>query len=134
MLFVLFSLMTLWGKTILSQFLAGPQTSQKCSISKVKTEESRDFTATGRGCGGGSLIKASQVVLVVKNPHANAGDAGDPGLIPGSEGSPGGGQSNPLQSSCLENPMDRGAWWVTVHGVTESETIKVTWHAWVQES
>ena len=125
MLFVLFSLMTLWGKTILSQFLAGPQTSQKCSISKVKTEESRDFTATGGGRGG-SLIRASQVELVVKNPHANAGDARDQGSIPGSDGSPGVGQSNPLQSSCLENPMDRGTWWVTDHGVTESETIKVT--------
>ena len=63
---------------------------------------------------------------MVKNPHANAGDARDQGSTPGSEGSPGGGQSNPLQSSCLENPMDRGTWWVTDHGVTKSETIKVT--------
>ena len=45
--------------------------------------------------------------------------AGEPGLIPGSERSPGEGNGNPLQCSCLENPMDRGAWWATVHEVTE---------------
>ena len=49
-------------------------------------------------------------------------NAGDPGLIPGLRRSPGGENDNPLQSSCLENSMDRGAWWVTVHGVTESQT------------
>ena len=56
---------------------------------------------------------------MVKNPPANAGDTGDIGLIPGSGRSPGGGHGNPLQYSCLENAMDRGAWWATVHGVTE---------------
>ena len=59
---------------------------------------------------------------VVKNPPANAGDAGDTGLIPGSGRSPGEGNGNPLQYSCLENPMDRGAWWATVHRVTKSQT------------
>ena len=48
--------------------------------------------------------------------------AGDPGLIPRSGRPPGGGHSNPLQYSCLENPMDRGAWWATVHGVAQSRT------------
>ena len=57
--------------------------------------------------------------LEVKNLPANAGDIGDAGLIPGSGGSPGGGHSNPLQYSCLENPMGRGAWRATVHGVVE---------------
>ena len=52
----------------------------------------------------------SQVALVVKNLPANAGDVGGMGSIPGSGRSPGGGHSNPLQYSCLENPMDRGAW------------------------
>ena len=52
---------------------------------------------------------------VMKNPPASAGDTG---LIPGSERSPGGGNGNPLQYSCLGNPMDRGAWWATVHGAT----------------
>ena len=49
-------------------------------------------------------------------------NAGDLGSIPGSEISPGGGHSNPLQYSCLENPIERGAWWTTVHGVTKIQT------------
>ena len=52
----------------------------------------------------------------------SACNAGNPGLIPGSESSPRGGNGNPLQYSCLENSMDRGAWWVTVHGVAKSWT------------
>ena len=65
---------------------------------------------------------ASQVVLGVKNPPANAGDVRDVGSIPGLGRSPGGGHGNSLQSSCLENPMDRGAWQAIVCGVTESRT------------
>ena len=64
---------------------------------------------------------ASQVALVVKNQPANAGDIGDPGLIPGSGRSPGGGHGNPLQYSCLENPRDTGAWRATVHRVAKSQ-------------
>ena len=56
---------------------------------------------------------------VVKNPPINARDTRDPSLIPGSERSPAGGNSNPFQYSCLENRMDREAWWATMHGVTE---------------
>ena len=52
----------------------------------------------------------------------SACNTGDLGLIPGLGRSPGGGHGNPLQCSCLENPMDRGAWRATVHGVTESQT------------
>ena len=63
---------------------------------------------------------ASQVALVVKNSPANAGDVRDAGLIPELGRSPGGGNGNPLQYSCLENSMDRGAWWATVHGVAKS--------------
>ena len=59
---------------------------------------------------------------MVKNPSANAGDVRDMGSIPGSGRSPGGGNGNPLQYSCLENPMNRGAWWATVHGITKSQT------------
>ena len=59
---------------------------------------------------------------VVKNPPANAGDAGDMGLIPGSGRSLGGGNGNPLQYSFLDKSMDRGAWWTTVHGVSKSWT------------
>ena len=55
---------------------------------------------------------------VGKESTCNAGDSGDAGLIPGSGRSPGGGHGNPPQHSCLENPMDRGAWRATVHGVS----------------
>ena len=53
---------------------------------------------------------------MVKKPPANAGDVRDMGSIPGSGRSPGKGNGNTLQYSCLEDPMDRGAWWVIVHG------------------
>ena len=59
---------------------------------------------------------------VVKNPSANTRDVRDMDSIPGSRRSPGGGNGNPLQYSFLENPMDREAWWATVHGVTKSQT------------
>ena len=67
-------------------------------------------------------LGASQVVLMVKNRLANAGDARDVGLISGSGRSPGIGNGNLLQSSCLENPMERGAWWASAHRVAESQT------------
>ena len=63
-----------------------------------------------KGFPGGSEVKAS------------ACNAGDLGLIPGLGRSPGEGNGTPLQYSCMENPMDRGAWWATVHGVTKSQT------------
>ena len=62
------------------------------------------------------------MVLVVKNPPANAGDVKDSDLISGWGKSPGGGNGNPLQYSCLENPMDRGAWQATVRRVAKSQT------------
>ena len=60
------------------------------------------------------------MALVVKNPPANAGDARDAGLIPGLGRSPGVGNGNLLQYSCLQNPMGRGDWQITVHGVTNN--------------
>ena len=57
---------------------------------------------------------------MVKESACNAGDARDLGLIPGPGRSPGGGNGNTLQCSCLGNPMDREAWWATVHGVAKS--------------
>ena len=62
------------------------------------------------GFPGGSEVKVSVC------------NTGDPGLIPGSGRSPGEGNGNPLQDSCLENPMDREVWWATVHGVAKSRT------------
>ena len=66
--------------------------------------------------------RASQVALVVENLPANAGDIRDTSLIPGSGRFPGGGHGNPLQYSRLENPMEREAWWATVHRVAKSRT------------
>ena len=64
-------------------------------------------------------IWASQVALVVQNLPVSERDAGDVGSIPGLGRSPGGGHGNPLQYFCLENPMDRGAWWAAAHRVTK---------------
>ena len=68
------------------------------------------------------MLGASQVVLMVNNPPANIGDARDPGSIPGSGRSPGVGNGNTFQDSCLKNLMDRGAWGTTVHRVTKNQT------------
>ena len=62
------------------------------------------------------------MVLVVKNLPAKAGDIREPGSIPGSGRSPGGGHGNPLQYSYMKNPMDRGAWRAMVHRVAKSQT------------
>ena len=59
---------------------------------------------------------------MLKNPSANTEDTRDMGLVPGLGRCPGGGNGNPLQCSCLGNPMDRGAWWATVHEVVKSQT------------
>ena len=59
---------------------------------------------------------------MVKNPPASEGDARDSVSVPGWGRSPGGGHGNPLQHSCLESPMDRGAWWAAIRGVTKNRT------------
>ena len=63
-----------------------------------------------------------QAALMIKNPPANAGDIRDKGSVPGLGRSPGGGHGNSFQYSCLQNPMDRGAWWATVQRVAQSCT------------
>ena len=68
------------------------------------------------------LAGASQVAQLVKNLPANAEDTRDVGSIPGSGRSPGEGNGNRPQYSCLEKPMDREAWWVTVHRIAKSQT------------
>ena len=85
------------------------------------------------------LTWVSQVALVVKILLANSGDGKDVGWIPGSGRSPEGGHGNPLQYSCLENPVDRGAWQATVHGVPQCWTrlkglsthARMNWLAWM---
>ena len=78
----------------------------------------------------------SQIVLVVKNLPANAGDIRDTGSIPGSGRSPRGGHGNPLQYSCLESPMNRWTWWADVHWVTKSWTWlkRLSMHAHISTS
>ena len=83
----------------------------------------KELDMTGRMNSKKNLIaRVSQVALVVKNPPANAGDLWDTGSIPGSRRSPWEGNGNQLQYSCLENAIDRGDWWATVHGVSKSRT------------
>ena len=79
------------------------------------------------------LFPASQVALVVKHSPASTGDIRDAGSIPGSGRSPGGGYGNPLQYSCMENPMDRGTWWTVAHRDTKSWTRpkRLSMHAWL---
>ena len=66
------------------------------------------------------------MALIVKNPPANAGDIRDTGSVPGLGRSSGEGNGNPLQYPCLENPMDRGAWWAKAHRVAKSDTTETT--------
>ena len=73
----------------------------------------------------GLFASASSGGTVVSNSPANAGDAREVGLIPGSGRSPGEGNGNSLQYFCLENSMDRGTWWATVHGVAKSWTLSM---------
>ena len=91
--------------------------SEFCSIQAQNLEKME--MESGRAA---QLLGASQVALVVKNLPAKAGDRRNAGLIPGSGRSPGERHGNPLQYSCLGNPMDRGAWQATVHGVAKSQT------------
>ena len=79
------------------------------------------YSISGKRSGIGPR-RASQVALEVKNPPGNVGDIRDADSIPASGRSPQEGNGNPLQYSCLENSIDRGAWWATVRGVTKSQT------------
>ena len=80
---------------------------------EMQSEKNREFFENGLGFLSGSAVK---------NQPANSGDARDEGWIPQSGRSPGEGNDNPLQYSCLGNPTDRGVWWATVHGVAKGQT------------
>ena len=92
------------------------------------SKEPAGLQFTGSQRIGHDLVTKSQPQgfpggTVIKNPPANAWDTGDPSSILGSGRSPGEGNANPFQYSCLGNPMDKGSWWTTVHGVAkESDT------------
>jgi len=86
-----------------------------------KTEE---LQTKGTQNLGGHILKGFPGGSVVKNPPAKERDTRDMGSIPGWGRSPGEGNGNPLQYTCLENPMDRGAWRATVHRVAKSWTLK----------
>ena len=90
-----------------------PMRSEERRVGEGVWEEDREGVKQPLGFPSGS---------VVKNLSANAGNARDEDSIPGAVRSPTEGNGNPLQYSCLENPMDRGAWWAAVHGVTKSQT------------
>ena len=117
---------------ILSQGSSGQRWSTKIKLKKrwKFMENRKSMGRRGESQDGGDRrghndrwvirLRASQVVLVVKNPPTNAGDIRTEDLIPGSGSSHGGGHGNSLWYSYLENPMDRGAWRVTVHRVTKS--------------
>ena len=81
------------------------------------------FREVRNGCQG-TFLNYVHESLVVKNLPAKAGDIREPSSIPGLGRSPGEGNVNTLQYSCLENPMDGGAWWATVHGVAELDTTE----------
>ena len=83
-----------------------------------KTATCIECLLVNTGFSGGSMVK---------NLSASAGDPRNWGSISGSGRSPRGGNGNPLQYSCLENPTDRGAWWATVHGVAKSQTQLSNW-------
>ena len=90
-------------------------------LAKSRTRLS-DFTSLPVSGKTRVALWIPQVALVVKNPSTNAGDVRDMGSNPELGRSPGGRHGHPLQYSCQENPMDRGAWWATVHGVAKSWT------------
>ena len=98
-------------------FLPGELHGQRClagySSGVTKSRSQLQPFSTQNSTRFRDHLGVSQVALVIKNLPANAGDAGNTGSISGSGRSPGGGHGKLLQYSCLENPMDRGAWWVT---------------------
>ena len=108
-----------------SQLLLSPMATWHSGFWQISQLQFRSWSKKQKGgmvSLWSSYIGASQVAIAVKNPPANARAVKDTGSVPGLGRSSGEGHGNPLQCSCLENPMDRGAWWDAVHRVTKSWT------------
>ena len=112
----------LWLPPCSSLLVVGP-TQQAC-LAAVQRGVQQAFAGVTRGALVLTvvLVVLEEISLVAQTAKVSACSAGDPGSIPGSGRSPGEGNGNPLQYSCLGNPMDRGAWWATVRGVAKSRT------------
>ena len=95
---------------------------RRCVGTRGCTGACAALLALGPALNLGLIPRASQLALAVQKLPANAGDVRDSGSIPGSERFPRGGQGNPFQYFCLENPMDRGASWAIVHGISKNQT------------
>ena len=115
------------------------KTSPKNVKMTIIWEIERHSTSNGKGRAINMDVEEIKIIMstllpsgsVGKESACNAGDAGDTGLIRGSRRSPGGGHGNPLQYSCLENPMDRGAWRATIHvGCKESDMTEAIEHTY----
>ena len=102
----------------------GPGGSAKCPAASLAVGRAGESVVRGKA----EMVLSPKGAAFAKKGRlwdfttCNAEDVGGVGLIKGSTRSPGGGHGNPLQYSCLENPIDRGAWWATVHGITQSQT------------
>ena len=115
-----FSFLVLIGK--FSEFSCIPQTYK--FLENPFLQPLHDIHGDSRISSGKVQLGDFQAVLVVRNPPSNAGDISGTGSIPESGRSYGRGHGNPLQYSCLENPMDRGAWWASPWGRSESDTTE----------
>ena len=107
---------------MITQACSARQHCSQYSKTQVPLSSHCDRCKEGKGAWPQLYHKAPQVAPGIKNPLANAGDIRDAGSVPASRRSPGGRHGYPLQHSCLENPMDRGAWWAIVHTVAKSWT------------
>ena len=103
-----------------SQLLEWQKSKRPTTPSPREDEETESFTRYWQNCV--TALESELADSYKVNPPANAGASGDTGSIPGLRRSPEGGNANLLQYSCLGNPMERGAWWAIVHGVTKSQT------------
>ena len=102
-----------WPQLSAQPMCGSTRSSEKDKVKSFSgTQKWKEFVASQSAFLGGSVVMSL--------PMDDLGDAGDLSSISGSRRSPGGGNGDPIQNPCLENLMDRGAWWATIHGVTKS--------------